>query len=89
MTSSGNPIELDLSNKYVVKGIKKEQVMDSKVKIWIGSDGKIEKLEDRWNDKLPEGGISEVSWTPSSILMSLVHSARDSLFMSRGPRCRI
>ncbi|KAK6204059.1 hypothetical protein LQW54_008520 [Pestalotiopsis sp. IQ-011] len=57
--SSGNPIELELSNKYVVKGIKKEQVMDSKVKIYVGSDGKIEKVEDRWNDNLPEGGISE------------------------------
>ncbi|KAI0151186.1 hypothetical protein BJ166DRAFT_501326 [Pestalotiopsis sp. NC0098] len=57
--SSGNPIELELSNKYVVKGIKKEQVMDSKVKIYTGSDGKIEKVEDRWNDNLPEGGVSE------------------------------
>lgn len=35
--------------------------MDSKVKIYTGSDGKIEKVEDRWNDNLPEGGISEVS----------------------------
>lgn len=57
--SGGNPIEFELSNKYVVKGIKKEQVMDSKVKIYVGSDGKIEKVEDRWNDNLPEGGISE------------------------------
>jgi len=59
--SSGNPIELELSNKYVVKGIKKEQVMDSIVKIFIGSDGKIEKVEDKWNGKLPEGAFSEVS----------------------------
>jgi len=59
--SSGNPIELELSNKYVVKGIKKEQVMDSIVKIYVGSDGKIEKVEDKWNGKLPEGAFSEVS----------------------------
>jgi hypothetical protein len=59
--SSGNPIELDLSNKYVVKGLKKEQVIDSKVKIFVGSDGKIDRVEDRWNDNLPEGSISEVS----------------------------
>ena len=50
-----------MSNKYVVKGIKKEQVMDSIVKIFIGSDGKIEKVEDKWNGKLPEGAFSEVS----------------------------
>ncbi len=61
VTSSGNPIELALSNKYVVKGIGKEQTIDSKVLIHIGSDGKISKVEDRWNDKLPEGVISEVS----------------------------
>ncbi|KAK9787913.1 putative SnoaL-like domain-containing protein [Seiridium cardinale] len=30
--------------------------IDSKVKIYVGSDGKIEKVEDRWNDNLPGGG---------------------------------
>jgi len=62
VTSGGNPIEVSLTNKYVLKGINKEQVMDSVLKIHVGSDGKIEKVEDRWNDKLPEeGGISGVS----------------------------
>ena len=61
MTSTGNPILLTLSNKYVLKGIKKEQVMESVVRIHVAEDGKIEKVEDRWNDKLPEGAISEVS----------------------------
>lgn len=60
VTSGGNPIELELSNKYTVKGIKKEQLMNSVVKIHVGSDGKIDKVEDRWNDSLPEGPISEV-----------------------------
>ena len=62
VVSGGSPIELELSNKYVVKGIKHEQVIDSKVVILMGADGRIERLEDRWNGKLPEGGvISEVS----------------------------
>ena len=61
VVSDGNPVELELSNKYVVKGIKHEQVIDSKVVILIGADGKIERLEDRWNGKLPEGVVSEVS----------------------------
>ncbi|CAJ2503349.1 Uu.00g107430.m01.CDS01 [Anthostomella pinea] len=59
VTSAGNPIEMNLSNKYVVKGIKKEQVIDSVVRIHVGNDGKIDKVEDRWNNKLPEGSISE------------------------------
>ncbi|KAH8886415.1 hypothetical protein GQ53DRAFT_750688 [Thozetella sp. PMI_491] len=59
VTSSGNPIEIDLSNKYVVKVIKKEQVMDSKVLIHVDAEGKIGKVEDKWNGKLPEGVISE------------------------------
>lgn len=50
-----------MSNKYVVKGIKKEQIMNSVVRIFLGADGKIEKVEDRWNGKLPEGAFSEVS----------------------------
>ncbi|KAI0162306.1 hypothetical protein GGR57DRAFT_453786 [Xylariaceae sp. FL1272] len=59
VTSGGNPIELNLKNMYTVKGIKKEQTIDSKVKIWVGVDGKIERLEDRWDGKLPEGAVSE------------------------------
>lgn len=61
VTSSGNPIEFTLKNQYTVKGIKKEQVIDSVVRVYVGSDGKIEKVEDRWNDKLPEGAFSDVS----------------------------
>ena len=61
VTSAGNPIELELSNKYTVKGIKTEKVIDSVVKIFIGADGKIERVEDRWNDNLPDGAISQVS----------------------------
>jgi len=56
---AGNPIVLEMSNKYVVKGIKQEKVMDSIIRITLGADGKIDKVEDRWNDKLPEGSVSE------------------------------
>lgn len=66
VTSAGNPIELEMSNKYVVKGIKKEQIMNSVVRIFVGQDGKIEKVEDRWNGKLPEGAISDVSLTSAT-----------------------
>ncbi|ORY55685.1 uncharacterized protein BCR38DRAFT_452132 [Pseudomassariella vexata] len=59
VTSAGNPIVMDLSNKYVVKGLKTEKIMDSVVKIHIDGDGKIEKVEDKWNGNLPEGGVAE------------------------------
>lgn len=66
VTSSGNPIEFEMSNKYVVKGINKEQTVDSLIKIHLGADGKIEKVEDRWNGDLPEGAVSSVSGSSSS-----------------------
>ncbi|KAK5174202.1 uncharacterized protein LTR77_001282 [Saxophila tyrrhenica] len=56
VTSAGNPIEMDLKTRYVVKGIGKEQVIDSKVKIFTEGD-KITKVEDRWDGKLPDSGI--------------------------------
>lgn len=67
VTSAGNPIEIDLVNKCTLKGVKKEQEIKSKVKIWLddktttNGDNKIIKVEDRWNDKLPDGVISQVS----------------------------
>lgn len=61
VTNEGNPIEFEMTNKYVVKGIKKEQVMNSVVAVHIAADGKIDRVEDRWNGKLPEGAVSDVS----------------------------
>ncbi|WPB05470.1 uncharacterized protein RHO25_010122 [Cercospora beticola] len=58
VTSSGNPIELDLKSRYVVKGIGKEQIINSKVKIWTEGD-KIAKVHDEWDGKLPEGDIAQ------------------------------
>lgn len=62
VTSAGNPIEISLVNKYTLKVVKKEQEIKSKVKIFLDetAGAKITKVEDRWNDKLPDGIISEV-----------------------------
>lgn len=60
VTSSGNPIELDLKTMYKVKGFGTEQTIQSKVKIFT-KDDKITKVEDRWNDQLPEGAFANVS----------------------------
>lgn len=78
---AGNPIVFEMSNKYVVKGIKQEKVIDSVVRLTLGPDGKIDKVEDRWNDKLPDGSVSEVS--PTSTLAN-THAAAAPLGISLG-----
>lgn len=51
---------LQLSTKYTVKGIGKEQKIDSRVSIWTtGSEGdmKITKVEDAWDGDAPREGV--------------------------------
>ncbi|KAK3372661.1 hypothetical protein B0H63DRAFT_485437 [Podospora didyma] len=80
VVSAGNPIEVDLRNIYTVKLLKKEQEITSRVRIYVGDDGKIERVEDRWNDKLPEGAISEVRLAAgaSSISREEIRADRDN-----------
>ncbi|KAF1911055.1 hypothetical protein BDU57DRAFT_462210 [Ampelomyces quisqualis] len=56
---AGNPILMDLRTRYVIKGINKEQTIQSLVAIHLDDQGKISKVEDKWDGKLPEGSISE------------------------------
>lgn len=58
--SNGNPITMNLSQRYKVKGIGKEQTVNSVVEIYTDGD-KISKVADKWDGKLPEGSISNVS----------------------------
>jgi hypothetical protein len=58
---AGNPMLMDLRIKYVIRGLDKEQMIQSVVAVYLDDEGKISKVEDRWNDALPEGAISEVS----------------------------
>lgn len=62
MTSSGNPIKLDMKTKYKAKGVGTEHTIESVVNIYYDkSAGKIEKVEDKWNNELPEGAFKNVS----------------------------
>ena len=61
MTAAGNPIEMELRNKYTVKGIKSEQTINSVVVIHVDNGGKIDRVEDKWNGKLPSNFFLEVS----------------------------
>jgi hypothetical protein len=58
---AGNPMLMDLRIKYVVRGLGKEQMIQSEVAIHLDEEGKIKKVEDKWNGELPEGVISNVS----------------------------
>lgn len=58
VTSGGNPISMDLRTRYVVKGIGKEQTIDSKINIFYDkATGKITKVEDKWDGKLPDSSF--------------------------------
>lgn len=54
---AGNPMLMDMKTRYVIKGIGKEQVIESVVAVYTDEEGKISRVEDRWNGKLPEGPI--------------------------------
>ncbi|KAF2787099.1 hypothetical protein K505DRAFT_258452 [Melanomma pulvis-pyrius CBS 109.77] len=58
VTDAGNPILMDMKTKYTVKGIGKEQTIQSVIAIYLDAQGKIEKLEDRWNGELPDSKIA-------------------------------
>jgi hypothetical protein len=53
VTSSGNPIEMDMTTRYVVKGINKEQIISSKILVTLDAAGeKIVRVEDRWGGEM-------------------------------------
>ncbi|KAI4844776.1 hypothetical protein E4T44_06008 [Aureobasidium sp. EXF-8845] len=59
VTSSGNPISLTMKTRYKVKGIGMEQTISSVVNIFH-EGGKITKVQDKWNGKLPDGAIANL-----------------------------
>ncbi|KAI9892518.1 MAG: hypothetical protein M1814_001475 [Vezdaea aestivalis] len=59
VTSSGNPITLDMKTTYKVKGIGTEHTIESTVLIHVDeAEGKITHVQDKWDGKLPEGAIA-------------------------------
>ncbi|KAI9654447.1 MAG: hypothetical protein M1831_005413 [Alyxoria varia] len=58
VTSSGNPIAMNLKNRYVVKGMNTEKIIDSVILISVNDAGKIEKVQDKWSGSLPDGAIA-------------------------------
>lgn len=60
---------MNLKNRYVVKGIGKEQTIASVVNIFVGKDGKIEKLQDKWDGKLPDSFFSNALRNLNSVIV--------------------
>jgi hypothetical protein len=79
---AGNPILIDMRTRYVIKGINKEQTIQSVVAIHTDEEGKISKVEDKWDGKLPDGTIANVSADP-------VPKSRISLTIFVCVRCRV
>jgi hypothetical protein len=71
VTSSGNPITMDLKTRYKVKGVGIEKIIDSKINIFVGKDGKIEKVEDKWNGKLPDSTFVDIFRNLNSVTVPL------------------
>ncbi|KAF2460413.1 hypothetical protein BDY21DRAFT_406142 [Lineolata rhizophorae] len=57
VTSVGNPISMNLTNRYVMKGLNKEQTINSVVDIYVNQSGKIERVEDKWDGNLPDSSF--------------------------------
>ncbi|KAJ8609936.1 hypothetical protein MRB53_038874 [Persea americana] len=57
VTSSGNPITMDMLTRYKIKAIGKEQEIKSKIEIFT-EGGKITKVVDKWDGNLPESSIA-------------------------------
>ena len=66
VTSAGNPIEMEMETRYVIKDVGKEQTISSLITIFTEGD-KISRLQDKWNGKLPEGSIKDVSCSCLSV----------------------
>ncbi|KAI9838338.1 MAG: hypothetical protein M1819_005606 [Sarea resinae] len=74
VTNAGNPIAMDLKTRYKVKGLGTEKVIDSKVNIFYDSMGKITKVEDKWNGKLPDNAFQNIFRNLNSVTVPKIVS---------------
>lgn len=63
---------MDLKTKYKVKGVGIEQTIESKVNIFVDEKtGKIVKVEDKWNGKMPNNAFVNVFREINSVTVPL------------------
>ncbi|KAK3497213.1 uncharacterized protein B0T23DRAFT_426348 [Neurospora hispaniola] len=80
VVSSGNPIEVKLHNRYTLPPINKTQDIHSLVKIWVDGNGKIARVEDRWDGELPDGALNETVFWFAEAVMRKMRSLLDAAF---------
>lgn len=61
VTTSENPVSVNLTNKYVLKVLGTEHTIKSVLQIHLDKDDKITRVVDRWDDKIPDGTFTKVS----------------------------
>jgi len=75
VTSGGNPITMDLKTRYVVKGINKEQEINSVVTIaYDAASGKITKVQDKWDGQLPDSSFKDAMRKLNSVVVPKIVS---------------
>lgn len=82
VTNGGNPIEMDLKTRYTVKGLGSQQTIDSKIKIWTEGEGdnmRITRVEDRWNDQLPDSTFKNAMRNLNSVVVPKMVSVPKSI----------
>ncbi|KAI9865753.1 MAG: hypothetical protein M1824_000013 [Vezdaea acicularis] len=58
VTSSGNPITIDMTTTYTLKGVNKDTTIKSLVEIYTDpADGKITRVLDKWDGNLPDSSF--------------------------------
>jgi len=72
VTGNGNPITMNLSTRYKVKGVGIEKQIDSVITIKHDAQGKIELVEDKWDGKLPDSAFANVSTVDLHTFLSKV-----------------
>lgn len=63
---------MDLSTKYKVRGLGTEQVINSKINIHLNSEGRITKVEDKWDGKIPDGVFAKTWRELNSVTVPLL-----------------
>lgn len=82
VTKDGNPIEMDLKTRYTVKGLGSQQTIDSKIKIWTEGEGdnmRITRVEDRWDDNLPDSTFKNAMRNLNSVIVPKLVSVPKSI----------
>jgi len=73
---------MDLKTRYTIMGLGSQQTTDSKIKIWTEGDGesmRIKRVEDRWDDSLPDSMFKNAMRNLNSVVVPKMVSVPKSI----------